>query len=248
MANNWQPVARPDLRQRSYAEEWMDQPNISTVQMHGVMRELVVINQLLGGYAATFAGLKPILKASKPGETITIADIGCGGGDTLLQVAQWANKQGLKLKLIGVDLSQDAIAYAQQHVHDSIASIYPVEWVVMDYRNWLASGPQVDILMTSLFFHHLKDEQIVEALQYMQRYAKLGWVINDLHRHWFAYQSIRLLTHFLSRSPLVKYDSSLSVWRGFVKQDWLSLLQQAKGNAHIQWIWAFRWVVWAKTN
>ena len=72
----------------------------------------------------------------------------------------------------------------------------------------------------------------------------LGFFINDLHRHPFAYYSIRILTSLFSKSYLVKNDAPLSVLRGFKKKELSALLDKAGiSNYTIQWKWAFRWLV-----
>jgi hypothetical protein len=75
----------------------------------------------------------------------------------------------------------------------------------------------------------------------------LGFVINDIHRHWFAYHSIAWITKLFLKSYLVKHDAKLSVWRAFKKSEIVSLLEKA-GIHHyrIRWRWAFRWEVVVK--
>jgi hypothetical protein len=78
----------------------------------------------------------------------------------------------------------------------------------------------------------------------MSKNAALGFFINDLHRHAFAYYSIRALTRLFSKSYLVKNDAPLSVLRGFKKKEFISLLNQAGiPNYTIRWRWAFRWLI-----
>jgi hypothetical protein len=74
--------------------------------------------------------------------------------------------------------------------------------------------------------------------------AKEGMIINDLHRHWFAYYSINTLTHFFSKSELVKNDAKLSVLKGFTKKEWKSCLSELGFDRfYIHWVWAFRHLI-----
>jgi len=78
----------------------------------------------------------------------------------------------------------------------------------------------------------------------MEVNARSGWFINDLHRHYLAYHSIRWLTKWFSKSYLVKNDAPLSVLRGFNRREWLELLRQADvRHGKVQWKWAFRWLI-----
>jgi len=67
-------------------------------------------------------------------------------------------------------------------------------------------------------------------------------IINDLHRHFLAYYSIKWITRFFSKSPMVQNDACLSVWRAFTKNDWEEILKLAEIQSYnLVWRWAFRW-------
>ena len=99
---------------------------------------------------------------------------------------------------------------------------------------------QIDLIHACLFCHHLGERQLIELIQFaMDKNAVL--IINDLERNWFAYWSIKILTALFSKSYLVKNDAPLSVARGFVKKEWLDLINKA-GAKHfsVKNKWAFR--------
>ena len=80
-------------------------------------------------------------------------------------------------------------------------------------------------------------------------FARKGIVINDLHRHWFAYHSIKVLTRFFSKSKMVRNDAAVSVKRSFRKNEIAKIL--FKSGIHgfdLSWHWAFRWKVVAMWN
>ena len=97
----------PDFSQRSQDLELMDDPDISAEEIWAVLAELDTINRLLGGYQITIDALSQFLA---PGRQWHILDVGCGGGDNLRMIAQWAQKKGLDLKLTGLDLNPDCLA------------------------------------------------------------------------------------------------------------------------------------------
>jgi hypothetical protein len=101
-----------------------------------------------------------------------------------------------------------------------------------------------DIIFSSLFCHHFTNEELERQLQWMQRHARVGFFVNDLHRHPLAYYSIKWLTAIFSKSYLVKNDAPLSVLRGFSRKEWQQLLNNAGiVNFSVSWKWAFRWLV-----
>ena len=95
-----------------------------------------------------------------------------------------------------------------------------------------------------MFCHHFKDEELISQLQWMKENTSLGFFINDLQRNWFAYHSIKIITKSFSSSYLVKNDAPLSVARGFYKNEWIQLLEQADiTNYSVKWKWAFRYLI-----
>lgn len=221
----------------------LDEQNIHRELLFRNLYELDVINRWLGGHAVTLRGLERLLYP-RP-ETWHITDIGCGGGDTLKAIAQWADKKKIPVQLHGVDMNPDVIDYASEQCRH-----FPqISFRCADYRDLNEKNFHTDISISALFTHHLDDEQMPEFLRISKRISTHGFLLNDLHRHWFAYHSIDWLTRLFSRSVLVKNDARLSVWRGFNRHELQGYLEQA-GIQHyrLQWAWAFRWLLCVQTN
>ncbi|MCE2787238.1 MAG: methyltransferase domain-containing protein [Sphingobacteriales bacterium] len=223
---------------RSKQKELLDASDIPADALNRNLLELDIINTLLGGHAATIAALNQLSLPTY--KTVHILDIGCGGGDTLKAIAKWARAKKLSVKLTGVDLKQDCINYAIK-----ACAAYPeISLIKNDYRKLLQENIEADVVVNALFCHHLADEEISELIQWSVKMAKQAVIINDLHRHPFAYYSIAWLTRLFSRSYLVKNDAPLSVLRGFKKQEWLQILKAARIPVYtLTWQWAFRWIV-----
>jgi ubiquinone/menaquinone biosynthesis C-methylase UbiE len=157
----------------------------------------------------------------------------------MLAVMQgWAQKKGLSLELTGTDANANIIDLAkerQRHLPElrlQVANVFD--------PNFLEE--QVDIATCTLFTHHFTDEELVQLFQGLKKKVRLAIVINDLHRHPLAYYSIKWLTGWFSKSPMVQHDAALSVLRSFRRNDWDSILQQAGLPEYsIRWRWAFRW-------
>ncbi|GAB4405773.1 MAG: class I SAM-dependent methyltransferase [Bacteroidia bacterium] len=218
--------------QRHPGPELLDGDDIPTADLHRNLYELDVINRLLGGYRISLDGLRRVLRHDRPS---VLVDIGSGGGDTLKHIARWNRRQGYDLRLAGVDLKPDCIAYATQHdPHPDI------RFICDDYRVVFDHLPHIDLLHASLFCHHLTDGQIVALIDLAQRQG-CTLLINDLMRHPLAYYAIGLLTRLFSRSYLVKHDAPRSVLRGFRRREWLDLLAQSTARRYeVRAKWAFR--------
>ena len=227
-----------NLRTRSYQKELLDEDNIPFSDILTTMNELNVINTFLGGHSITCRGIAWFLSRSSKDIPLVIAEIGCGGGDNLTTIKTFMGRLGRPVKLIGIDIKEECIQYAREVAGTDI------DWICSDYRtvNW--NGAKPDIIFSSLFCHHFTDEQMKDQLIWLKENSKIGFFINDLHRHFLAYYSIMFITSLFSKSRLVKNDAPLSVSRSFRRADWKRLLSSAGiADYVIRWQWAFRFLI-----
>ncbi len=228
----------PDFSKRSSEEEIMDDLNCSGEVVNQTLRELETINALLGGNYVTLDGLRQLLEDRKT--SASIADLGCGGGDILKLIRRWGNKTNLSLRLIGIDANPNITAFAEKQTPPSCE----IEYKAIDIFSKQFRQMKFDVMVGTLFFHHFSSEQLIEFFKQAKQQVSLGIVINDIHRHWFAYYSIRWLTQILSKSSMVKFDAPLSVLRAFRKTELKDIMERAGiSNYTIRWMWAFRWQV-----
>ncbi len=227
------------FRQRSTHKELIDGCAIPFADIKRNMQELDFINQKLGGHAITLQGVKQLVDNLKSTtEALYIVEIGCGGGDNLRAIKKWAEEHNLKVLLKGIDINAECIAYAE-----GLPGNRGIQFICSDYKAVEFSGTP-DVVFSSLFCHHFTNEELIRMLHWMKANSRLGFFINDLHRHPVAYYSIKLLTQLFSKSYLVKNDAPLSVKRGFIKKEWRQLFAAAGiSNFQCQWKWAFRWLI-----
>jgi 2-polyprenyl-3-methyl-5-hydroxy-6-metoxy-1,4-benzoquinol methylase len=222
------------LRTRSAELEIMDDLDCHGEVVDQTLRELEVINRLLGGDNVTIDGIGDLLKKT---HSYTIADIGCGGGDLAMKMKRWGTKKGLDLNVVGIDANPHIVEFARRQ--------YPeITFEALDVFSDEFRRRQYDIITATLFMHHFNDEQLVELFRSMN--ARVGVVINDIHRHGLSYYSIRFLTQLFSRSAMVKFDAPLSVRRAFKRKELIEILDKAGiKNYSLRWRWAFRWqLIW----
>lgn len=227
-----------NLAMRSLQKELLDGNDFSAEDLYQNLRELDVINTWLGGHAVTLKGFRHLLGDRKE---VVVCEIGCGGGDNLAAIQRWSYKNDVHLNMIGIDLREECIAFAGKRREISATCT----WKVSDYRD-VSFAEKPDIIFSSLFCHHFSHACLIDQLRWMRDHSKVGFFINDLHRHALAYWSIRSITALFSRSHLVKHDAPLSVARGFVKNEWKSLMQEAGIAARVNWHWAFRHLIICK--
>ena len=230
------------LTHRSYTKELLDNDDIPFEDIRQNMKELDFINTWLGGHAITIEGVKQLMLSAEKKQDISICEIGCGGGDNLFAIDRWAKSNNISVRLTGIDKKKECIAFAKQQIPDERYT-----WICSSYETADVTKVKPDIIFSSLFCHHFSETQLVFMLQWMKENSKVGFFINDLHRHVMAFYSIKVLTALFSKSYLVKNDAPLSVKRGLTRKEWLTIMQRAGIHSYsIQWKWAFRWLITGK--
>jgi 2-polyprenyl-3-methyl-5-hydroxy-6-metoxy-1,4-benzoquinol methylase len=224
---------------RSYQKEWMDDLGAEGEVLEQTLKELKAINRLLGGNQVTTSALRKIVTKC-PQKRYTIADVGCGGGDMIRVMANWASELGIQCEFIGIDANPNIIQTAQENLKD----LSNVAFVCQNVFDEAFLEQKVDIITCTLFTHHFTDGELIKLFKNFKIKSSIGLVINDLHRHQLAYYSIRLLTHLFSKSPMVKNDGPLSVLRSFRRKELAHLIKTIGFHSfEIHWKWAFRWRV-----
>jgi ubiquinone/menaquinone biosynthesis C-methylase UbiE len=221
---------------RSTEKELIDAPGIPFADWFTCLKELNTVNTYLGGHAITVEGVRRLLRGRN--EPVTIAEIGCGGGDNLNAIFKSTRLHDATY--MGIDINEACIEFAKKNC----SKIPKTKFICSDYKRVNFSGGKPDVIFNSLFCHHFSDAELVEMLRWMKENSKAGFFINDLQRHPFAFHSIRLLTKAFSRSYLVKNDAPISVMRGFRRHEWSQLMKSAGIDRYeIGWRWAFRYLV-----
>jgi len=230
----------PQFSKRSAISELMDNFSMSQQELDINLLELETINKWLGGYAVSLNG---ILKLNLPeSKEITVVDIGCGGGDGMIFIQKELKNKGIKARMIGIDANPKAIEYAKKRCKTNPDFV----WICAPFQE--IYNLEADIMHCSLFAHHFYDKDL-EALSRLMKTAKVGFVVNDLHRHWLAYYSISILTRLFSNSHLVQNDARLSVAKGFSKNEMQQIFSSPNlKKLDLRWKWAFRWQLVGTTS
>ncbi len=226
------------FKNRSFQKELLYSNYIAFEDIRRNMQELDFINTWLGGHRITLKGFQSLSAQWDEREVLSVLEIGCGGGDNLRIIRDWAGNKNMKISLTGVDINRECILYAE-----SLSANKEICFICCDYKDYIPPA-KPHIIFSSLFCHHFNDDELVYMLKWMKNNAYSGFFINDLHRHSIAYYSIKILTKLFSQSYLIKHDAPLSVKRGFIRKDWLKIFKTAGiDNFNCNWKWAFRWLI-----
>ena len=232
-----------DTQYRTQEAEIMDDFSLQGEELRVALDQIARINQLLGGNKVTLEGIKKVLPSNKT-ETITIADIGCGNGDILRMLSEFAQKNKLDFKLIGIDANDFTINYAKK-----LSVAYPnIDYQCVDIFSEDFKTLKFDIIVCTLTLHHFTNEQILNIITTFRDNAKTGIIINDLHRSKLAYRLFELICFIFKLNRMSRQDGLISILRGFKKNELEEFSKKLNlKNYNINWKWAFRYQ-WIITN
>ncbi len=226
-----------DLTSRSNDPELMDGEDVSQAEYTACMQDLAVVNIVTLARRPTLRFIDGAFRATPNHQTLTIMDVGFGAGDMLRAIDRLAAKRGRSVRLVGVDLNPRSEQAARQGTPDQSA----IEYRTGDYATWPLDD-QIDMVVSSLVTHHMSEGEILAFLKWMEERARLGWLVNDLHRHRVPYYGFLALACAMRWHSFVRHDGPLSIARAFKRNEWQVLLESAGiGNdAEIAWWTPFR--------
>jgi 2-polyprenyl-3-methyl-5-hydroxy-6-metoxy-1,4-benzoquinol methylase len=220
------------LNARAIAEEQMDAEGLDPLVYAAVLADLAKVNTVTMASRPTLTFLSQIKPQLKP---IKILDVGFGDGDMLRGIAIWAAKRGVAVELVGVDLNPNSAPAARA----ATSARHAIDYRAGDYADLAGQG--WDIILSSLVAHHMSHTQLVAFLKFMEAEARLGWHINDLHRHGFAYLGYPLLARIMGWHRIVREDGQLSIARSYRPAEWGPILLEAGiEGAHVVRQFPFR--------
>lgn len=221
----------------------MDDFSIVDARLTRALDDLRWVNRWLGGYAATRSALAPLLRRN---DTLRMIDLGTGAADYPEHLVHWAARRGQIVEVVAVDANPHTVAYAQTALDGRLpADLRPqVEVVCADALDLPYADDAFDVAHAALFLHHFPGREGVALLREMDRVARAGIVVNDLHRHPIAYYGVRAIGALTRASAMFRHDGPVSVRRAFWREE-LEALAAAAGLSpvRIRWRWAFRWIL-----
>ena len=239
-----------DLTQRDLRPEILDLPGTPMQEHRKALVGLARVNAVSRTSGQAWRAIKQMAIA-RGLKTVSVLDIGCGGGDVPLDLQRRALGVGLKMNVTGYDVSPTVVEYAraqalraeQAHRKSADDRCRRVEFEVRDI---FAAPPErpFDVVMCSLFLHHLDDARAATLLRTMGAAARRLVLVNDLVRSRLGYVAARVALQFLSRNDIVHQDGPHSVARAFRVDELRCLVDQVGwSDARIRRIWPFRFLL-----
>lgn len=226
-----------NLSQRAREEEQMDAADLDPAVFAAILRDLGRVNRMTLAARPTLAFLRGQESAMRSlGRPVRLLDVGFGDGEMLRAIWRSMNRRGIACELTGIDLNPRSAPVAEAMT----APGAPIRYRTGDYRSLAGEG--WDFVISSLVLHHMSDGERADFLAFMEREARLGWFVNDLHRHVLAYHGFPWLARLLGVHRIVREDGQLSIARAFRPDEWAAILREAglAGTARVRRVFPFR--------
>jgi 2-polyprenyl-3-methyl-5-hydroxy-6-metoxy-1,4-benzoquinol methylase len=211
-----------NLKDRNLQPEWMDGQGIDPHDHAEALRGLKRINSLSRAASSLFVPIRALARGL-PNQTLRVLDLACGGGDNTLALAELTRREGLNIHFDGCDLSDQAVAVATR---SAAARGLNATFFTADALNDPLPGGY-DVLLCSLFLHHLESDDASRLLRRMAEAARHLVLVNDLIRSPLGYLLAWSACRLLSRSTIVHHDGPISVQGAFRTQEVTALAARA---------------------
>ena len=231
-----------NTKHRTDEPEIMDDFTLVGEVLRDALDKIAKINQLLGGNKLILQGVQYLLQALDLGKTITIVDIGCGNGDMLRVLAEYAKDNNLNFQLIGIDANPFTIDHAKE-----LSKEYPnITYKCEDIFDSKFNSLKYDIVVCTLTLHHFKDAEILKLMSIFYKNSSIGIIINDLQRSKIAYRLFQALCFVFKLNSMSREDGLISILRGFKKEeleDFSKKLKLKKYSIHWKWAFRYQWII-----
>jgi 2-polyprenyl-3-methyl-5-hydroxy-6-metoxy-1,4-benzoquinol methylase len=233
------------LGRRRCQPEIMDQPGLDPAAHVRALRGLARIKWFSASDRILW---RPIaaLAGRTPGRPLRVLDVATGGGDVPIRLWRRARRAGIALAVSGADVSETALAHARASAARAGAD---VTFFRLDIVN---NDPPdgFDVMTSSLFLHHLPEEQALAVLGKLARAAGSLVLVNDLVRSRRGYALAWLGTRLLSASRIVHADGPRSVEAAFTLAEAKALAEAAgMAGSRVARRWPCRFLLeWSRPN
>ena len=205
------------LQERERIPELMDDPLLDPDEHHRALTALSHINYISASASVLWPAIRNLAwELQRP---IRVLDVATGSGDIPASLLRKARATGIELQLFGCDISPRAIERAWTNCPDGHF-----------FHHNVVQAPlpsEFDVVCSSLFLHHLSQDDAITVLARMKQATRNLVLVNDLVRSRINFVAVWLACRLLTRSPVVHFDGPASIRSAFTRAEALGLAERA---------------------
>ena len=209
---------------RNLRDELLDLDEASYEEVRDSLNDVVKVNRYLSGYRVLLLHVEKILREHKGDHPFRILDAATGSADQPVALTRLARKMGVPIQITAIDINSKMLRLAKEEVqHYPEINLVQSDILALPFKN-----EAFDLAINNLSLHHFSWGKAVFIIKAVYNSARLGFLINDLHRSRIAHAVIFLLTRIFTRNRLTRYDAPVSVMNAFTPSEFRNLARQAK--------------------
>jgi len=190
------------------AREAMDAPDCDGEALARTYAQFRYVNPFVSGWRGMYRRqIRPLLSPRHP---LTLLDVGSGGGDVSRSLAAWAARDGLRLKVTGIDPDARAHAYAS-----SLPAVPGLRFRRARSSDLVAEGARFDFVVSNHVLHHLTPGELGGLLADSERLCTARVLHADIARSRFAYLGFGVATAPFFRGSFIRDDGLISIRRSY---------------------------------
>jgi SAM-dependent methyltransferase len=188
--------------------ELLDDPHADDGDVVASLGDISRINRAFGNAAVAAGRLAEFWRGLPRGTTLSLLDVGTGAGDIPRAAAARAARDGITLRLLGLERHAAAARAATLGGSDLAA-------ILADGAALPLRARSVDLVLCAKLLHHLPGECGRRLLGELDRVARRAVVVLDIRRSPLAAAGIWLASYPMRFHPSTRRDAVISVFRGF---------------------------------
>lgn len=217
--------------------ELLDDETLDDAALAHNLRDIRFINAVLGWTAYTVRAVERYVRA-RDARQFTLLDVASGSADMPLAIGRWAERAGVRARIVASDISPQIVSVARRQIEDS-----GVANVIVERLDALAlpyAPGSFDVVLCTLALHHFEPESAVALLRSMARVGKQVFVF-DVVRSRLAYGGVIALTQALRMNYMTRHDAPASVRRAYSAAELREMAARAGlGDARVRVGFPFR--------
>ena len=199
--------------------EMMDRPQPVSAELERDLERIRQLNRWFGSYRLVLGFIRRWIK---PHARLRIVDLATGSGDIPRLIINHSRAIGALVEIDAVDRQSATVDIARE-----LSAGYPeISYIDADILEWKPAAAH-DIALCTLTLHHFSNEDAVKVLRRCSEVATKFVLVSDLRRGFFLKAGVYILTAFVFREPMTRYDARLSAARAFSFKEFDKLARQA---------------------
>lgn len=220
---------------RRLKPELMDDLSLGEQELSQALRGLSRIHTLSRSTNALWPAVRRALADCR--DEAVLMDVAAGNAELSLALAQRASADGLKMRLVALDINEKSLRLASAAACRRNLKLEAVRCDAAEQD----LPRRADIVLCSLFLHHLEFDQAIELLKKMRKAAKRMLIVTDLERSATHCALAHAVSRLVTRSRIVHVDAAQSVKAAFSREELSDIAAQAGlGKAVLRRHWPFR--------